>query len=41
MKTIEVQTSRPYQILVGAEILGRTGEYCAEVKKPCRVAVIG
>ena len=40
MKTIRVNTARPYDVLVGAGLLSRCGEFIAAVHAPCTAAII-
>ncbi|MBR7149394.1 MAG: 3-dehydroquinate synthase [Oscillospiraceae bacterium] len=40
MKTIRVNTARPYDVLVGAGLLSRCGELIAAVHAPCTAAII-
>lgn len=40
MKTVTVQASINYNVLVGQDLLARAGEYIAQISKSCKVAVI-
>jgi len=40
MKTVHVNASREYDVLIGAGLLGRCGELIAAVHKPCTAAII-
>lgn len=40
MNTITVHTSRPYDILIGHDLLKNTGSHVAAVSKCCKVAII-
>ena len=40
MRTVEVNASKKYKVLIGEGILGNTGKYLLEVKSPCRAAII-
>ena len=40
MKTVTVQASTNYSVIVGQNLLAQTGEYIIQISKPCKVAVI-
>lgn len=40
MKTVRVNASTPYDILIGNDLLDRCGELCAQAVSPCRVCVV-
>ena len=40
MRTVTVNASRVYDILIDKGSLDRAGELCAQVKKPCRAAIL-
>ena len=40
MRTIKVNASTPYDILIGNGLLDSCGELCAKVIKPCKVCII-
>lgn len=40
MYTVHVNTSRPYDVLIGSGLLARAGELMREVIKPCRTAIV-
>ncbi|MCI6729614.1 MAG: 3-dehydroquinate synthase, partial [Clostridiales bacterium] len=40
MRTIHVDASKQYDVLVGSGLLDRVGELTAEVVKPCRAAIL-
>ena len=40
MRTVKVNASTPYNILIGNDLLDRCGELCLNVSKPCRVCIV-
>ena len=40
MKTVTVEASRRYQVLIGANLLGECANYISQIKKTCTVAII-
>lgn len=40
MKKITVNASTEYDVLIGKDLLGKTGELCAEVIKPCKACIV-
>ena len=40
MERVRIETSRPYDVLIGPGLLSRAGELAAQAVKPCRAAVI-
>ena len=40
MKTVEVNTSTPYRVLIGKDLLPEAGAYIRQAVKPCRAALI-
>ena len=40
MKTVRVNASTPYNILIGNDLLDKCGGLCAEVIRPCRICII-
>lgn len=40
MKTVKINASTPYDILVGDGLLQKCGELCREVIKPCKICII-
>ena len=40
MKTVTVQASTNYSVIVGQNLLVQTGEYIIQISKPCKVAVV-
>ena len=40
MKTIKIKTGKEYNVLVGNNLLNKTGEFCEEIIKQCKTAII-
>ena len=40
MRTVKVNASTPYDIIIGNALLDRLGELCLEVSKKCRVCIV-
>lgn len=40
MKTVTVNASKSYDVLIGTELLANSGKYISAVKKPCTAAII-
>lgn len=40
MRTVHIDTSRPYDVQIGAGLLPQTGELMARVMKPCAAAIV-
>ncbi|MBR2431292.1 MAG: 3-dehydroquinate synthase, partial [Clostridia bacterium] len=40
MKKITINASTEYDVLIGKDLLGKTGELCAEVIKPCKACIV-
>ena len=40
MRSVKVNASTPYDILIGNDLLDRCGELCLTVSKPCRVCIV-
>ena len=40
MKTVTVNASKSYDVIIGTELLTRSGKYICAVKKPCTAAII-
>lgn len=40
MKTIKVETARPYPVIIGAGLLYKAGEHIAKIHAPCKSALV-
>ena len=40
MKTITVSASKEYRVMIGSDLLSQLGTYTAQLKKPCKAAII-
>lgn len=40
MKTVKINTSTPYEVIIGKGLLDSCGELCAKVIKPCKLCIV-
>ena len=40
MRTVHIDTSHPYDVLIGSDLLSRAGELIRDAIGPCRAALV-